>query len=238
MSSLSNFFTNTLKPYVAKFRKRQSPFFAVGFHGDHYLLQLVDHIINDCSYFIETGASVGSTLAYVAKTYPDIHCISCEPNVNAFKRALHHINDYKNTTLYNETSEDFLTHLKELSPHSEALFWLDAHGNGFKWPLKQEINFITTYFSRAYILVDDFKVPELDCFGYDEYREEICSFDYIEDALNQKFAYRLYYPKYTDRTSDYHPLRGWGLIEFGHPQELEFSEGLSSKISAPQEKSF
>lgn len=231
MPNSSDFFSNTLKPYLAKFRKRQSPFFNVGFHGDQYLLDLVDVIIERCDFFIETGTDVGSTLAYVASTYPDIQCISCEPNADAFKRALQNTGGYKNVTLYNETSQDFLKRLGKFSSvDSEVLFWLDAHGFGFKWPLKEELDFITTFFERAYILIDDFKVPGLDCFGYDEYQGQICSFDYVKDALNASLNYRLYYPRYTDRTSQFHPLRGWGLIEFGHAKEVNFPNELLDKI--------
>jgi hypothetical protein len=111
-----------------------------------------------------------------------------------------------------------------------VLFWLDAHGYGFKWPLREEVSFITGHFQTAYVLIDDFKVPGLDCFGYDLYDGQECSFDYIRDALDESIEYSLYYPSYTERTSRHHPLRGWGLIEFGHEAALELPTTLRDKV--------
>ena len=215
--------------------KRKSNFIEVGFHGDQYLLKLVDHIVGRCNYFIETGTNVGSTLSYVARTYPDINCLSCEPDLHAFNDALNNTNELSNVSIYNETSQAFIERLKQNESaffEVDVLFWLDAHGYGFQWPLKEEIYFITRAFKRAFILIDDYKVPGLDCFGYDEYQGQICSFDYVKEAINPAIEYHLYYPKYTDRTSNHHPLRGWGLIEFGYNNELKLSEFLQDKIQS------
>ena len=76
------------------------------------------------------------------------------------------------------------------------------------------------------MLIDDFLVPGIDCFSYDEYDGQICSFNYIKGSLSYKHEYRLYYPTYINRTSKHHPLRGWGLVEFGHAAELETSERI------------
>jgi hypothetical protein len=184
--------------------------------------------------FIETGANVGSTLAYVARKYPDIQCFSCEPDCAAFQRAKKNTEHLPNVTVRNTTSPDFLRWLAKQCPDcfSDALFWLDAHGRGFKWPLKEEVAFISANCASAYILIDDFKVPGLDAFGYDEYGGQECSFDYIKDVLQTNLEYRLYYPRYVERTSSYHPLRGWGLIEFGHSSELSLPRNLHGKVTS------
>jgi hypothetical protein len=211
----------------------RSSFFNVGFHGDRYLLQLVDLIIHNCDYFVETGTNVGSTLAYVARTYPYVQCLSCEPDSQAFESARENTSGLDNVSIYNETSQQFQYRLQEEHVglfREDVLFWLDAHGCGFKWPLKEELRFITTEFDSAYILIDDFKVPGSDHFNYDEYQDQICSYDYVKDALAPGRQYRLYYPNYTERTSKHHDLRGWGLIEFGHIDELEIPELLLDKV--------
>ena len=208
-------------------------FFECGFHGDQYLLNLVDLIVPNCSNFIETGTNVGSTLAYVARKYPHIHCLSCEPDSRAFQQALRNTRNLPNASIWNQTSQKFFgrieTECSYLFNHS-ILFWLDAHGHGIKWPLKEEISFITGKFKSAYILIDDFKVPGFSCFGYDQYKGQICSFEYIKDVINQKVSYKLYYPNYTTRTSKHHPLRGWGLIEYGQRSPLEISGLLEGKV--------
>lgn len=208
-------------------------FFAIGFHGDRYLIQLVDLIISNCDYFVETGTNVGSTVAYVGRKYPDVECLSCEPDPQAFQEALNNTESLLNVHIYNETSQRFLKHIEQEYPHlsrENILFWLDAHGYGFEWPLREEIAFITANFQRAFVLIDDFKVPGWDCFGFDEYNGQVCSFEYIKSALNPGLEYRICYPNYKERTSAHHPLRGWGLIEFGHSEGLILPESLTDKV--------
>lgn len=212
---------------------RSFDFYNEGFHGDRYLLELVDHLIKNCSLFIETGTNVGSTLAYVAKKYPAIQCLSCEPDGDAYGEAVKNTHGLLNVTLYNATSQEFMDIIARERKDvfgEKGFFWLDSHGYGFQWPLREEISFITTHFGAAYILVDDFKVPGLDCFGWDEYEGQICSFEYISGSIKDRLAYSLYYPAYTDRTSKHHALRGWGLIAFGHDRELEIPSGLKNRI--------
>ena len=210
-------------------------FVEVGFHGDLYLLELVDQVMSKCNSFVETGSNVGSTLTYVGKKYPSVQCFSCEPDPTAYQHALQNTHECANVKLFNEMSQSFMKRMvkakKEGTLSDDVLFWLDAHDYGFEWPLREEMEIITSNWNQGFVLIDDFLVPGLDCFGFDAYDGQVCSFDYIKDSLNKDFAYHLYYPAYTDKTSKTHPLRGWGLIEFGHPEELEFSSSLSTRIS-------
>ena len=207
-------------------------FFETVFHGDKYLIDVVDFLIKDREYFIETGTNVGSTLAYVARKYPSIKCFSCEPDKIAYKNAKKNTHGYDNVMIYNLTSQKFLVKIKndcQCIYEKKILFWLDAHGYGFKWPLMFEIEFITKYFNNVFILIDDFKVPGLDCFGFDSYKDQICSFDYIKNAINTD-NYNLYYPNYCERTSKHHPLRGWGLISLG--KYIDFPNNIKNFINS------
>jgi hypothetical protein len=185
-----------------------------------------------CQVFVETGTNVGSTVAYVARRFPDLHCFSCEPDRRAYDEAQKNTSHYDNVTLYNEPSQHFLRRLLEKKEvlHREVLFWIDAHGYGFQWPLREEIRLITSRRDKAFVLIDDFRVPGLDGFRYDAYDGQVCSLDYIKDSLDQRHTYRVYYPAYTDQTSGHHPLTGWGLIEFGHVSELDLKGGLRTNI--------
>lgn len=210
-----------------------SPLYTVGFHGDTYLLHLVNDVALLVETFVETGTNVGTTARYVAETYPDILVYTCEPDPEAFTVARRNLADYPNVRPYNLKSPDFLRAIHEQHPSlrmSVNLYFLDAHGHGFRWRLREEVAFITTTVKAAYILIDDFKVPGLDCFGYDVYQDQECSFEYIADVLNPEQEYTLYYPNYTERTSKHHPLRGWGLIEFGHGDTLRVSDYLQDKV--------
>ena len=212
ISQIKNLFNNAPTRSI-------SAFMDIGFHGDRYLLELADYLAASSTVFIETGANVGSTLAYVARNHTDLRCLSCEPDVDAFNAANSNAGKYQNVSLFNGTSQEFIVFLKEnkdwiFSEH--CFFWLDAHGYGFEWPLEEELEFITNQFASGYILIDDFKVPGRNQFGYDVYQDQICSYDYVKDSLNKEIKYRLYYPVYEDKTSMHHPLRGWGLLVFGH----------------------
>ncbi len=217
-------------------QRKLSDFLQIGFHGDKYLLELAVHILRECEIFIETGANVGSTLAYVARTHPNLQCISCEPDREAFEEAKKNTEKYSNVKLFNILSQDLIAVLTNDWPglfSKKAVFWLDAHGYRFRWPLKDELRFITANFKSGYILIDDFKVPDLDCFAFDIYQEQVCSLDFIKDALEKKQNYVVYYPNYIEKTSPHHPLTGWGLIEFGHKRALNIPTELKNKIKGP-----
>lgn len=219
---------NTIK----RSSRQISPFLDVGFHGDEYLLKLADHLAVNSKVFIETGANVGSTLAYVARTHPEVKCLSCEPDLDAHKEAMKNAGKYANVSVLRGTSQEFINYLTEnedwIFPEP-CFFWLDAHGYGFEWPLKDELEFITERFKSGFILIDDFKVPGNDQFGFDQYEEQICSFDYVKDALHSGIDYQLYYPCYSDKTSKHHPLRGWGLLIFGR-EDFSIPEQLTDKM--------
>lgn len=212
--------------------KRSLQFLDIGFHGDRYLLALAGALAGRCKVFIETGANVGSTLVYVAKNFPEIRCLSCEPDSTAFAEAIRNAGTCRNVSLFNFSSQLFIDHIAKHEKgvfSEECLFWLDAHGYGFEWPLKAELEFITSNFRSGYILIDDFMVPGREEFGYDRYGDQVCSFDYVKHALNPSKAYQLYYPAYSDRTSSHHPLRGWGLLVFGH-DNFSVPEQLVDKV--------
>jgi len=211
-----------------------SPFLNVGFHGDKYLLELVASLAKQTEIFVETGTNVGSTLAYFGRTFPSVQCYSCEPDKAAYREVLQNIHGLNNVGVFNLTSQEFLTVLEREHPDiflKKTLFWLDAHGYGFEWPLRDEIAFVTSKFENAYILIDDFKVPMLDIFGYDQYNGQVCSLEYIQSALAHEREYRLYYPSYSEKTSGFHPLRGWGLIHWPSAS-FEIPTELKDKIRA------
>lgn len=203
----------------------------LGFHGDTYLLQLVDLLVEagKIEYFIETGTYHGGTLAYFASKFKHIKSFSCEPSKKSFPIAADNCKNL-DVILKNFRSQDFFVWFKKthsLAFEQPTLFWLDAHGSFlmegrgtvFSWPLQKEISFITKHFKHCYILIDDFKVPNNPKFEYDEYKLHICSHKYIRNNIHWD-KYVLYYPAYTERTSTFHPLKGWGLYIYGMPDPL------------------
>lgn len=202
-----------------------------GFHGDRYLLRLVDRLAARAGLFLETGANVGSTLGYVARRYPTLPCLSCEPDPTAAEVAERHACTRPGVELLRGTSQELLATLAKRSAEGFArplLAWLDAHGYGFEWPLRDEVRFLTERFDSGCLLIDDFKVPHDSRFGFDAYGDAECSFDYIRAAIAPHVAWRLYYPAYAEHTSPWHPLRGWGVLQFG--RDLEALERLDRAL--------
>ena len=90
---------------------QDNPFGDRAFHGDEYLLKLVDHLMPHCIKFVETGTHRGDTLAYVAHNYSYRFSVGCEPNENYFNEAMSKIIGLDNVELYQMTSQEFLPFL-------------------------------------------------------------------------------------------------------------------------------
>lgn len=209
-----------------------SDFLEIGFHGDLYLKEIAFYCLSQAEQFFETGTNVGSTLHYVLKHFSSLKAYSCEPDKDAYEFALSKVKDFPNVNLFNQVSPDMLYELAKSDSsilEKDTVFWLDAHGYGYKWPLKDEVAFITHNFKKGYIFIDDFQVPGLNCFKWDEYENQICSFEFIKNSINKNLTFSLSYPSYTEKTSEHHPLTGWCMIEFGHPN-FQFPPSLESKI--------
>lgn len=213
-------------------KQQRFKFYSTGFHGDANLIKLVDYFLaNKVDYFIETGSNVGSTLVFVAKRYPRVKCLSCEPDFEAYSRAKRNARGLKNVQIFNCSSQEFLKYLRNVDERiflKHNLFWLDAHGYGFEWPIKFEINYIMSSFVSGYILVDDFQVPGNNSFLFDSYDGQVCSFEYIKESIPPSVQYSLYYPNYKERTSKHHPLRGWGLFALNSP--ISFPSELNAIV--------
>ena len=191
----------------------------LGFHGDAYLLALIDRLLPFVDGFIETGANLGSTTRYVADRFSGLTVLSCEPGDEAAAEAARNVADYSNATVYSEFSPDFLHHVFTYAPQLNGALnchFLDAHGHGFKWPLADEIAFITRQ-QCGVIIVDDCRVPDRPEFKYSKYAGQECCLEYIEAALDPRHEYDVVFPDYQDRTSQHHALSGYVLIAFGTP---------------------
>ncbi len=185
--------------------------FATGFHGDRHLLALVEGLMAGIELFVETGANVGSTTGYVARTWPGVRVLACEANAEAAQAAAANVKPFPNATVTHAESPRFLYDLLGAEPavaERPALFWLDAHGHGYDWPLAEEIRLISDSWRSAVLLVDDARVPDRPEFRFCEYDGQVCGVEYVADALAPGRRAVMAWPTYTEHTSPHHPLAG------------------------------
>jgi len=193
------------------------------FHGDQYLLKMVNDIIEtkNISQFIETGTGYADTLFYMSQNY-NIKCISCEADTIRFNKTVDFTKDITNITIYNYDSPKLLN-LETIDKQQNTLLWLDAHGcfqsNGQIItidPVREELTTIFTQYTNPEILIDDFKNPFFpkNIYAYDILGQNELSIDYIKDTIPAGF--NVYVPIYTEYTSKCmpigSPLVGWCLI--------------------------
>ncbi len=199
-------------------RRELTPLLDEGFHGDRHLLELVAWLAAHAHAFIETGANVGTTARYVARTFDHLKVYSCESDARACAAARRHLAPFANAQIVQRESPAFLYELHERNPElarQRNLYWLDAHGYGYRWPLVDEVAFLTSRLDRALVMIDDFRVPGRPEFRYDAYGGQVCCFETIAPALCRGRSYTLVYPDYSEHTSAHHPLVGVGLILCG-----------------------
>ena len=204
--------------HKAEQRREMMPIQDQGFHGDRYLIALFEALSGSVENFVETGSEAGTTICYVATNYPNINVFSCEADPAIYEVVLHNLKGHPNVSLACERSPDFLYRLHQQVPSlssSLSVYFLDAHGYGFRWPLKQEVRFLTNTLEKGIILVDDMKVPDHPEFGYDRYDYQECSLEFLGSSIARGKTYTVCFPDYTEHTSSYHPLRGYGVIAFG-----------------------
>lgn len=189
----------------------------LGFHGDAHILELVTELALCAEVFVETGANVGSTSRWVGSNFPHLDLFTCEPDPVAYSEASRTLSTFPNIHVSLGSSPQFLYELYEQEPQlssKRTLFFLDAHGYGYKWPLREELSYITDVHSDGCIIVDDFKVPGHSQFGFESYAGQDCDLDYVLTSLRPG-AYSLLLPCYEENTSEFHPLVGHCVLIFG-----------------------
>lgn len=197
-----NYYTNTLNEFYEKKEK------FLYFHGDKYLIKVINELCGNIRYFVETGTFRAASSRYVAINF-DIPVYTCEINHISYLKSLKNTEDVKNINIYLEKSTIMLNKLtKEINPNKTILFWLDAHTN-WETYFKDELEIILNNFKNYYILIDDFKNEYHQEFSYNRTPYEY-SIDKIISIIPNNVS--IFFPNYNEKTSTYHPLVGWVLI--------------------------
>lgn len=175
----------------------------IPFNNQKTRTEIIDSIFNNEQFdeIIETGTLLGNTTEYFANK--NIPVTSVEISELYFLISKARFLDKKKVNLINSDSSKFLSNLNPSK--RKIFFYLDAHSQDFI-PLQEEISHCLK-FENSIILIDDFKVPENDTFGYDTYGNIELSIENYDQLLNHD----LYFPNY-DAKIDFNS-RGYVFID-------------------------
>lgn len=181
-------------------RKKRSIGYRIVLHGDQILWRAFkifgQH--SKITSIIETGTFFGNSTKFMAKTFPQLQINTCEINKVYYIKAKKNLKKCKNVKIYLKSSPDFLNSITKNLLGKIPLFYLDAHW-GNDWPLEREIKIISEKIKSAIIIIDDFKIPGDNRFGFDGYKDKECSLDLIIPHLNKKNKYHLLLPNYGEK---------------------------------------
>ena len=120
---------------------------------------------------VETGTFRGTTTAYLQESSGlPIYTVEIQPRKYGF--ALARFLRNSKVHLHQGDSRAFLRGLaaQGLDVQAPPFFYLDAHWTE-DLPLREEIDIVFGDWPRAVVMIDDFRVPGDDGYGYDDYGE-------------------------------------------------------------------
>ena len=141
-----------------------------GYNGQAFRKIIFRDLLNEFGFeaIFETGTLAGSTAGYMAKS-ANVPIYTCELNERFFALAKMRLKDIPNIHFNLCDSREFLKMMSEQVDRKARIFiYLDAHW-ALDLPLKEEIEIICTSWDTFVIMIDDFKVPGDNGYGYDDY---------------------------------------------------------------------
>jgi hypothetical protein len=143
---------------------------SVGFNGQAGRKRVFEEICRAFVFdvIVETGTYLGNTTAYMAET-SGVRVITCEVDKRFYTVSKTRLSDFDNIQFYLGDSRGFLINLVDDGMGNKTtFFYLDAHWYA-DLPLQEEIDLIAANWNRFCIMIDDFRVPGDEGYGYDSY---------------------------------------------------------------------
>src|SRR5262249_18502880 len=169
------------------------------FNGQKARQDLFCRLLQACrpAAIIETGTHLGNSTDFMAEC-SKLPVYSVEANAQSYAFARLRLRKHRNIRLSFGDSRGFIAKFIESEAAKFAghplLFYLDAHW-GEDLPLFVEVAKITSSFSKAVIIIDDFQVPDDDGYGYDDYGDgKALTREYIAPLVS-RFQLAEFFPK-------------------------------------------
>ena len=139
-------------------------------NGQTARLEIVRSLIERCEIeqIVETGTFRGTTTEWFAQFNIPVFSAEIQPRFAAFSQRRMMLRE--NVCIENADSIAALTRWADLPEIRvrRTLFYLDAHWQKFL-PLRKELEVINQKFSEWIVVIDDFKVPSDEGYGFDDY---------------------------------------------------------------------
>ena len=167
------------------------------FNGQRERAALFESIATKCSpvVIVETGTYLGNTTEYFAATQLPIYSVEADRRAYGFAKT--RLWRRRNVHLKRGDSREALQAWFDGPLHNHSygpvLFYLDAHW-GTHLPLYQELVIIFDHCSNAIVMIDDFRVPFDDGYGYDDYGVGKALVPQYIEPLVRSFDLRAFYP--------------------------------------------
>jgi hypothetical protein len=168
--------------YPGLTKRLGGPFNAQIFRKQIYL-ELIKKIA--FSAIVETGTYLGTTTYYLYK-YSQLPVYTVELNPRHYGYVKTRFSMQNKIKVYHDDSRNFLKKLSKDPSfiQKKVFFYLDAHW-GEDLPLREEVQIIFENWFKAVVMIDDFKVPSDEKYGYDEYGGgKVLDLEYL-NALNE-----------------------------------------------------
>jgi hypothetical protein len=144
---------------------------------------------------VETGTYAGDTTGYLAsRLQHDVY--TSEANCIFYSLARSRLAGFPNVHCYLDDSRHFLKtmlepRLKASRSGRPVFFYLDAHWQE-DLPLREEIEIVVGNVDKSVIMIDDFRVPNDDGYGWDNYghKEALDLLTFIDLCLANEPSHR------------------------------------------------
>ncbi len=142
----------------------------LSFNSQNYRREIVKSLLDEFKFdaIIETGTYLGDTTGWLLEN-SKLPVYSCEISPAYFFTAQKRLSKFYNVHLELGDSRNFLSNLSKTDlKEKTCFFYLDAHW-GRDLPLTKEIKIIDDAWLDYVVMIDDFRVPGDDGYGYDDY---------------------------------------------------------------------
>lgn len=167
----------------------------VGFNGQRYRKEIFNEILAAFPFqaIVETGTCFGNTTGYMSSQQRNLPVYTCEVDKRYLAVARARLKSFHSIHFYEGDSRDFLNRIADELKGKLVFFYLDAHWYA-DLPLVSEIELIARHWTDYVIMVDDFKVPGDDGYGFDTYGDQELSLALLQPVID-RHSIKAYFPK-------------------------------------------